>query len=171
MLDNAWIKTWTVSWAWESRYVPVPKGDVHKKKEVVQVGTERQPSSGDHPKWRLISALYTHTHIVVAWNLMKLRLNWLNPFLNPLDDLDVHFKLSKGWPILCGAIGITGIIGIVWNRRQDVTLHDLDQANAKPQGGQERLGRVAVSESLKLEATGSPSRLVSLLGIAVHRII
>ena len=51
-----------------------------------------------------------------------------------------------------------------------MTLHDLDQANAKPQGGQERLGRVAVSESLKLEATGSPSRLVSLLGIAVHRI-
>ena len=40
----------------------MPKGDVHKKKEVVQVGTERQPSSGDHPKWRLISALYTHTH-------------------------------------------------------------------------------------------------------------
>ena len=52
-----------------------------------------------------------------------------------------------------------------------MTLHDLDQANAEPQGGQERLGRVAVSESLKLEATGSPSRLVSLLGIAVHRII
>ena len=45
-----------------ARYVPVPKGDVHKKKEVVQVGSlgsveAWQGNGGDHPKWRLISGL------------------------------------------------------------------------------------------------------------------
>lgn len=50
----------------------MPKGDVHKKKEVVQVGTERQPSRAVViiPNGGSFQ-LCTHTHIVVARNLMK----------------------------------------------------------------------------------------------------
>ena len=73
-------------------YVPLPKGDVHKKKEIVQVGA----------------------------------------YCGTLLEASCNARL----------------------RTQDVTLHDLDAANARPQGGQDLMSVVGqMIKSKKTEIT------------------
>ncbi|KAF8397682.1 hypothetical protein HHK36_016603 [Tetracentron sinense] len=96
-------------------YVPLPKGEVHKKKEIVQY----------------LTYIVTYDLLVIAFK--------------------IHFRLCL---LVCGSNQfcvfsselISGSVlvsiaheSLLIRTQKDVTLHDLDAANAQPQGGQDIL--------------------------------
>ena len=97
----------------------MPKGDVHKKKEIVQVHARSHTTRFTCLHTSRLSALPTDdAETTPKWHVCTV----------------APARATSVVPSMSTAAGFrdTAILGL-----QDVTLHDLDAANAKPAGGQD----------------------------------
>lgn len=121
-------------------YVPLPKGDVHKKKEIVQARAAPPRAPLD---WAASAPPVTPLSLFI----------WACPAAQSLS-------LVSGSPEPPRPLTLpspTPTPGHPPEPPQDVTLHDLDAANAKPQGGQDIMS--VMGQMLKSKKTEITEKL------------
>ncbi|KAK6130932.1 hypothetical protein DH2020_035324 [Rehmannia glutinosa] len=145
-------------------YVPLPKGEVHKKKEIVQVCSYAMQD---------YSIQFTSLKLYVVKGSRRTKAQGL---LEPEAKGTPEETLGACAPLSLGARLIkTPRLGgyeeamRCRDHRVDVTLHDLDAANARPQGGQDILS--LMGQMMKPRKTEITDKLRQEINKVVNRYI